>query len=333
MDENNQIDENVYNEKSLYLLNIKQLRAMGRRFGVPSPASKKKKELVDYILNVVYGKVEVPARTSYGRPSTSEFDMDEYLEKIEKNYDVSGKLKNMSFSKNLGYATLSNHSEPYIINDNIERRVFCDVDGKYFLRLHAFLESEDDILISENIVKKYCLENYDVVEIVKIDSSFKIFSINGQKIREKIGKIYVDGKELRWGQKQDFYLSTKEELKDSIQNLIKDAEKNDIKIVILAENEYNCSGQTNLVKYTEKEDKSQMYKKLMMIMGICEKSIIDGEDLILCIEDSDIISNTISQFDDDMMERMSKYFRSILKKFVELGNICVSYKLELNLKY
>lgn len=334
MDEKNQVDEVIYNEESLNLLNIKQLRALGRRFGVPAPASKKKKELVDYILNVVYGKVEVPARTSYGRPSTSEFDMDKYLDKIKKNYDFSDKLKTITFNDKLGYATLSNASSNYsTLDDKIETRVFCKDNEKYYLRVHAFVKSNDDIEITESVVKRFNLENFDVVEIIKTDRLFKIYSINGQKVKEKIGKIYIDGKELVWGQNQDFYLSTKEELNNSIQSLIKQSENNKLKLVILSENEYEHNEDTTIVKYDEKEDKSLTYKKFMMLMGLCEKYIINGEDLIVCIEDADIIEKTISKFDDDVIERISRYFKDMFKTIVDLGNAIVSFKIEMDFKY
>ena len=43
MNADKKIDENLYNEKSLYLLNIKELRDLGRKIGVPAPATLKNK--------------------------------------------------------------------------------------------------------------------------------------------------------------------------------------------------------------------------------------------------------------------------------------------------
>ena len=82
MDKNN-IDKNLYNEKSLYLLNIRELRDMGRKFGVPSPTTMKKQDLVDYILKIVYGEINPPIRSSCGRPNSREFDMNRYVDKIK----------------------------------------------------------------------------------------------------------------------------------------------------------------------------------------------------------------------------------------------------------
>lgn len=333
MEEKNQVDGVIYNEKSLNLLNIRELRALGRKFGVPSPATKKKKELIDYILNVVYGKVEVPVRTSFGRPSTNEFDMDKYLDKIKRNYDYSNELKKITFRNDLGYGILSNASSTYKILDNIETRVFCEVNGKYYLRVRSFVESEDDIEISSAFVKKFNLVNYDAVEIIKSDKLFKIYSINGQKVKDKMGKIIVDGKELIWGEKQDFYLSTKEELNNSINSLILDAQKNHIKLVILSDKDYECNEGVSIIKYSESEDVHQLYKKIMMLVGLCEKYILDGEDLIVCISDADIIENTISKFDEDVAERISKHFKEMIKTIIDLGNIYIDFKIEIDLKY
>ena len=84
MKKEKRIDENLYNEKSLYLLNIKELRDLGRKIGVPAPATLKKQDLVDYILKIVYGEIDAPKRSSYGRPNVREVDMGQYLAKIKK---------------------------------------------------------------------------------------------------------------------------------------------------------------------------------------------------------------------------------------------------------
>ena len=78
MEENykgSEIDENLYNEKTLFLLNIRELRDIGRKFGVPSPTTMKKQELVDYILKIVYGEVQTETRSACGRPNVREFDI------------------------------------------------------------------------------------------------------------------------------------------------------------------------------------------------------------------------------------------------------------------
>ena len=46
------LDKNLYNEQNLNLLNIRELRLIGRKLGVPAPATLKKQALVEYILKV-----------------------------------------------------------------------------------------------------------------------------------------------------------------------------------------------------------------------------------------------------------------------------------------
>ena len=97
------IDENLYNEKSLYLLNIKELRDLGRKIGVPAPATLKKQDLVDYILKIVYGEIDAPKRSSYGRPNVREVDMNQYLTKImKKTFNNLSSFTKEAIS-NLGY--------------------------------------------------------------------------------------------------------------------------------------------------------------------------------------------------------------------------------------
>ena len=92
MKKEKKIDENLYNEKSLYLLNIKELRDLGRKIGVPAPATLKKQDLVDYILKIVYGEIDAPKRSSFGRPNVREVDMEHYLAKIKKKNLIAKKM-------------------------------------------------------------------------------------------------------------------------------------------------------------------------------------------------------------------------------------------------
>ena len=81
--------ENLYNERNLFLLNIRELRDIGRKLGVVSPTTMKKEVLVDSILKIIYGEVKTEVRSAYGRPSVREFDINHYLEKIKKRSQLS----------------------------------------------------------------------------------------------------------------------------------------------------------------------------------------------------------------------------------------------------
>ena len=218
MDNFNQFDKSIYNEKTLNLLNIKELRSLGRKLGVPAPASKKKKELVDYILKIVYGDASAQ-RSPFGRPTTNEFDMGKCLEKIKKNIDVFDEIKTASLTTNIyddydyGLLKVASPVKSYNTENNIiETYIFSENNGKYFLKVRTFVDSKEDIEISKAIKEKYNLVNYDVVEIIRKEELYKIYSINGIKVKNKVGKIYIDNVELKWGNHQDFCLSTKEEI-------------------------------------------------------------------------------------------------------------------------
>ena len=127
------IDENLYSEKSLFLLNIKELRDLGRKIGVPAPATLKKQDLVDYILKIVYGQVDVPVRNSYGRPNVRDVDMNQYLTKIMKKTDVYDELVNASFGDIESIFKVASHDDSSKIN-GVEQRTFVEDNEKFYLR-------------------------------------------------------------------------------------------------------------------------------------------------------------------------------------------------------
>lgn len=87
----------------LMLLNLYELRLIGRKIGVKAPTSMSKINLVNAILDVLNGKI-APQRSSKGRPlksschrietlkfcqafSENNFDFDDYLKRLEKILD------------------------------------------------------------------------------------------------------------------------------------------------------------------------------------------------------------------------------------------------------
>ena len=327
---NNDIDKSLYSEKSLFLLNIKELRDLGRKFGVPSPTTKKKKELVDYILNVVYGNIQTPVIGSYGRPSKREFDMDKYLDKIKKKSDISNELKNISL-KDFGTMKIANFKD-VLESEIIETRVFYEDKGKFFLRVREFVASNDDIEISEDIVKRFKLEMFDVVEISKTEDMFKIISINGIKVKTEFEKIDVCGTTLHPGVSRDFYLSTKEEIREKIEKLSSDCEKNDVKFIVFTTKPLEGKT-TEFVEYSVKEESSKIYKKLVYLIGLCEKAVFDGLDFIVAIENADYIEKLFNSFEKDISDRIKKYVEQTLPKFASLGNVLILFRHENEVEY
>ena len=327
---NSEIDKSLYSEKSLYLLNIRELRDLGRKFGVPAPTTLKKQELVDYILKVVYGEVKVPVRSNYGRPSVREFDMDKYVSKIQKNSEISSELKGVKL-KNFGTMKVADVREKYIENE-IETRVFCKDGEKFYLRVREFVASPDDIEISHELAEKFKLEDFDVVEITRNGDMFKIISINGIKRRMCFDKISLEGTRLRSGKSQDFYLSTKEEMKEALEKLSRDCEVSDIKLIALSK-EKLPGKTTECVLYGEEEESSRIYKKIVYLIGLCEKAVFDGQDFILAIEDADKVEENLEYFEKDVSLRIKKYIQNSIPRFSSLGNVVILLKCEKEVNY
>ena len=207
MKKEKRIDENLYNEKSLYLLNIKELRDLGRKIGVPAPATLKKQDLVDYILKIVYGEVDAPKRSSFGRPNVREVDMEQYLAKIRKKTDVYDEVLGASLEDISGIFKVASHDDSSLTNE-AKQRFFIEVDGKFYFRQYAFVESDGDIEVSKEIKDKFSLEDNDIVEVIISGKSFKIISING-----KIINIAKDTKNEILG-KTFFYFKKKKRRKE-----------------------------------------------------------------------------------------------------------------------
>ncbi len=320
------LDKSLYNEKNLSLLNIRDLRDLGRKFGIPSPTTMKKQELIDYILKVVYGEVDAPARSSVGRPSVREFDINKCISKIKRNSDVFGELKNASL-EDFGTMKLASYKEDIEVAD-IETRVYYEQDGKCYLRVRQFVESADDIKINKSLAEKFKLTDFDIVEIFRADDDFfKIISVNGIKVKSNFEKIIIGGAMMRAGISRDFYLSTKEEIKEEIEKLTFSCSENNIKLILFATKKYSGEA-VQCIEYSEGEESSKLYKKVMTFIGLCEKAVFEGQDFIVAFESAEDIENMLDGFDSDISERIKKYLQTILPKFASLGNISLMFRCE-----
>ena len=175
--ENINIDKNIYNQESLSLLNIRDLRDIGRTFGVPSPTTKSKDELIDYILKILYGEIKGETRSTRGRPNNRSFNQEKYLNEIKKRSIVKPDMfvypeTEVDFSLKVACP-----SSVHTTEREIKQRVFVkDEDGAH-LRVHGFIESTEDLTISKEIETKYGLENFDIVEIAQSGDLFAIVAL------------------------------------------------------------------------------------------------------------------------------------------------------------
>ena len=230
MKKEKKIDENLYNEKSLYLLNIKELRDLGRKIGVPAPATLKKQDLVDYILKIVYGEVDAPKRSSFGRPNVREVDMEQYLTKIRKKTDVYDEVLGASLEDISGIFKVASHDDSSL-TDEAKQRFFVEDGGKFYFRQYAFVESEGDTEVSKEIKDKFGLEDNDIVEVIISGKSFKIISINGKIINNT-----KDSKNEILGKQQVFHFCTKEEINEDILKVLK--ENKEYKTIVYSREDY-----------------------------------------------------------------------------------------------
>lgn len=322
------VDANIYNKDSLMLLNIRDLRDIGRTFGVPSPTTKGKDELVDYILKILYGEVKGEVRNTRGRPNTRSFDMDKYVSEIKKRSIV----KPAEFSYSAGAVdfslTLAAPNTNHTNSADIVQRVFVKDEKGAYLRVHAFVESEQDIKVSKDLESRFEFENFDMVEIIVADDLFKIISVNGKKIENKIENLEIFGHTFENGGFEVFHCRTKEEIKSQIDDICDICETRKAKMLMFSGNELNLENIESVCFDRSKEDNSRIYKKFMQFIALVESYIFKNEDVVCVMTDIDVIEKIIDGFDAEVSERTKKHLQSRADLFAKLGNVLLVLKLD-----
>lgn len=326
------VDKALFNEKSLSLLNIRDLRDIGRKFGIPSPTTMKKKDLVDEILKIVYGVIEVPVRNTCGRPSSREFNMSNYIKKIKNNSDMADEISKMKLDMDYGDMMLAEKSDPYEDKEGIEIRVFWTDGNKCFLRVCEFVESEGDIEVSKEFAEKFGLSNLDVLEILETNGLFKIVSKNGVKVADTFKDFELCGVRLKKGKSQNFYLGTNEEIKNAIEKLANECVKTKTKLILFAKEMYHGEGVTCLT-YSREEDKTTIYRKLVSLAGLCKRELMASENIVVVVEEPDELEASLSGFDEDIIKRVKDYLNDIISNIVKLGNIYINISKENSKNY
>lgn len=314
------IDENLYNEKSLYLLNIRELRDLGRMIGVPAPATLKKQDLVDYILKIVYGQIDAPKRSSFGRPNVREVDIAQCLAKIKRRTDVNDEILGASFDDIDSIFKVASPDESSKTN-LVEQRTFVEDQGKFYLREFAFVACDGDVEVTKEIKEKFNLENFDIVEVIVSGKSFKIISINGKVVG---GASRSNNKNL--GKKQVFHLSTKEEVTKEIKKILKESDEN-LKYLIFSSEDYSGSN-VEQIKTDKKQSFAKSYKQFMSFVNLCEKFVYEGESIVVITDEADFVEETLNSLDADVSTRTKKHLQSRINDLLALGNALLIYKLE-----
>ena len=328
MDKSNGKTLGIFSEKSLNVLNIKDLRDIGLKIGVPAATTLKKQELIAYILKVVYGEIDAAKRSSIGRPTVREFDMDKYVKKIEKKSIASLDEVLYSSSNEYGYASkVASPSAAYGGGEEIEQRIYIEEDGKCYLRKKSFVKSDDDLEIESVYASKYSLENFDVLELLLVNDSFKILTVNGIKVEDKFKDLEICGTRIKGGSRQVFKFSTKEEIDANILKLQMISEKTGSKIFVFSKNNYK-SNNVSTITYSDDDNSATIYKKLMLFISECEREVFDGEDVIVVVDQPAKVNLAIESFEYDVKDRIKKHLQSEISKILSLGNVLIVYELE-----
>jgi len=328
--EKNNIDKNLYNEKSLYLLNIRELRDIGRKFCVPSPTTMKKRDLVDYILKVVYGEINPPIRNSCGRPSSREFNMSKYIDKINKNKDLTEQLKEVRLDFDeiedskfvLKVAAPKNQT---YIGEIVQRVVFMD-EKSCQLRVRQFVESDDDISIDLAQAKVLKLENFDVVETVITSGGIKIISVNGKRLFKSIEPFEVCNENIAAGSRKVFHLRTKEKIKENIQKIKTACKEQQLKLVTFGTEDILEETEDSFIIQQSDSD-SKKYKKFMMFVEYCKHLVYENKDFVVLIQEKTDVQHLIESLDLDVSQRAKQHLNEDVKNLVKLGNILLTFNL------
>lgn len=326
----NRVDKNLYNEKSLNSLNIRELRDMGKRLGISSPTTMNKHDLIEYILKVLYGEVELEAKSLRGRPFSYEFDINEYISKLKKNNDFVQGIKEAklyeSFNgdENLIFKAASPKDNSML--GIIEQRVVFKEGSRCELRIRQFVESDNDIKLDKATAKKLKLENFDVVEIIKTDSGVKLISVNGEKINEIIKPFKLNNENILAGSRKVFHLRTKEEIKNSIKDIETVCNEQNLSCVLFGyKNSANILAENQQYLIDEKDNSKVIFKKIMMFIESIKRYIFDNKNFIVVIESENIIINAIGHLEEDVALRIKKYINDITKDVLTLGNVILAF--------
>ena len=158
--------------EELLNMHLSVVREIGREIGVKAPASMKKHELADAIIKIQSGKLKPVKQSNKGAPTKIKIDLSEYLlDEYDKSevpplkFEDSGKKDDSTF---IAEGVLEQHSSGY-----------------GFLRAANYENSDDDIYVSLQNIKKYNLRKGDKIKatakIVRVGDSAalqEVLSIN-----------------------------------------------------------------------------------------------------------------------------------------------------------
>lgn len=147
----------TFTEQQLLDENIAILREIGRSIGVKAPASKNKDVLIKEIMAIQSGELRPVPLAKRGAPPKSVIDLSKFIQ--EKEYDFP-KAEGVEFSD-----AEKRYSEGFITEGYLEQHV----SGYGFLRVKNCENSEGDIYVSQQNIRKYNLRRGDRVKALAKD--------------------------------------------------------------------------------------------------------------------------------------------------------------------
>lgn len=140
-----------FDRNELLGMHLSVLREIGRCIGVRAPAAMKKEELADDIINIQQGKLEPVKQNNKGAPPKMRIDLSEYM--VEE-YDVKP-VEPITFKD-----SAKKDDGAFIAEGVLEQHV----SGYGFLRANNYENSEDDIYVSLQNIRKFNLRRGDKIK-------------------------------------------------------------------------------------------------------------------------------------------------------------------------
>lgn len=180
------MDANQYTREDLSKLGIYDLREIGRKVGVPSPTAMKKNDLIEYIVGIIYGTAEKKKEGQLrGRPARSgQKTYQKFVDLIDKvespKVDSTFIADDADFDRSFSYLgalsmKVASPSEEYrndAETDNeltLKKGVVCKVGDQHIARKLKFIDNYYDAKISKEQVRRYNLQEDDIIEYLPGD--------------------------------------------------------------------------------------------------------------------------------------------------------------------
>lgn len=139
---------------------LSRLREIGRQIGVRAPAAKNKNQLINDIIAIQNGKIEPVPPNKRGAPpkiviDVSEFYYSEIEQKPEDSYDTHPRTPKTYFMDSVQEKKVES-----IVEGVLEQHV----SGYGFLRTNNYENSNDDVYVSIQNIRKYNLRRGDKIK-------------------------------------------------------------------------------------------------------------------------------------------------------------------------